>query len=406
MFFNVDLIACTDYHLHSKSPCNCQNGGSCFRINSTNYRCYCPSGLTGEDCLIPVDFCSSQPCYNNGTCVSQFNKFVCRYSNNSKGVYCQELIDPCENNPCHNSGHCQRDKDTYTCNFPLDYIDKHCEIYQTPCLSQPCQNNGRCFDRNNTIECQCSFNYDGKYCEKSIDLCQTTSNTSLCLNGVLCQIISHTIQCICLPGFTGLFCEINIDECYTKPCSPYGECLDLINGYQCQCKPGCYGYNCDRRQNEIHKSLITRPRISSVFHLRNSPINTSKTLPYRSSLLPMRIQYEFRTTLNKISLLSIGKRFQQEFINNRIMLSTFVDRQEQWIMIIINISHLWIDVRIGKNAMSQRFYISTLSLERTLQNEIIFGYRNYFGCVRQIEIGCNQVYSILLTDQLIELNEN
>ena len=88
------------------------------------------------------------------------------------------------------------------------------------------------------------------------------------------------------------------------------------------------------------------------------------------------------------------------------MLSAFVDRQEQWIMIIVDISHLWIDVRIGKDAMSQRFYISTLSLERTLQNEIIFGYRNYSGRVRQIEIGYNQVYSILLTNQLIELNEN
>ena len=88
------------------------------------------------------------------------------------------------------------------------------------------------------------------------------------------------------------------------------------------------------------------------------------------------------------------------------MLSTFPDRREQWIMIIVDINHLWIDARIGNNVMSQRFYISTPSLERILQNEIIFGYGNYSGCVRQIEVGYNQVYSILLTDQLIELNEN
>ena len=89
----------------------------------------------------------------------------------------------------------------------------------------------------------------------------------------------------------------------------------------------------------------------------------------------MRIQYEFRMALNKISLLSIGNHFQQEFADNRIVTNfdnqtilwlTFVDRQQQWIMIIVDICHLWIDVRIGKNVMSQRFYISTPSFERTL----------------------------------------
>ena len=86
----------------------------------------------------------------------------------------------------------------------------------------------------NTFECQCSLNYQGKFCEQSVDFCRTKSNRSLCLNGGLCSMRNHTIQCICLPGFTGLFCETNINECYTKPCFEHGECIDLINGYQCQ----------------------------------------------------------------------------------------------------------------------------------------------------------------------------
>jgi hypothetical protein len=164
----------------------------------------------------------------------------------------------------------------------------------------------------------------------------------------------------------------------------------------------------------MSKSLILRSSLSSIFHLQNSSINLSKILPVRPSLIPIRIQYEFRTTLKHISLLAIGQRFQQELINNRIvtnldrkiMLSTFIDHQEQWIMIIIEIFPLWIDVRIGKNSMSQRFYIPAPSFEDELKKEIIFGYRNYSGCVRQIEISFHQGYSILLTDQLIELNEN
>ena len=110
----------------------------------------------------------------------------------------------------------------------------------------------------------------------------------------------------------------------------------------------------------------------------------------------------------------MAKRFQQELIHNRIvtnldqkiMLSTFIDHQDQWIMIIIEVFQLWIDIRIGKNSMSQRFYIPAPSFESELEREIIFGYRNYSGCVRQIEISYSQAYSILLTDQLVELNEN
>jgi hypothetical protein len=325
------------------------------------------------------------------------------------------LIDPCENNPCLNNGTCERDTGkSYKCNCLLNYTGKHCEIYQTPCLSRPCQNNGKCLNLNNTFECRCSLNYQGKFCEQSIDLCRTKSNENLCLNGGLCLTNNHLIQCSCLPGFTGLFCQTNINECYTKPCSIHGECTDLINGYECHCETGWYGYNCENKQNEISKSFIYHSSLPSTFHLRYSSINISKSLPYRSSSLPIRIQYEFRTTLEQMSLLSIGKRFKQELKDNRILtnldnrtlLSTFVDYYEKWFMISIEIFHLWIDVRIGKNALSQRFYISNTSLANLINNQVIFGLNNYSGCVRNIEITYSQVYSILLTDQLVETNEN
>lgn len=409
-----NLLTCQDYHLQSKSFCPCRNGGTCFWTNTTDYRCYCPPNFTGKDCLINFDHCSSQPCFNNGTCLAQQHVFICQCPTYTRGTYCQQLIDPCEKNPCLNHGQCLRDKEKYRCNCSTSYTGEHCQIYRTPCLSQPCQNHGKCFDRNETFECQCAFNYQGQFCEQSIDLCRTTFNTSLCLNGGTCQITNQTVQCICLPGFTGLFCEMNINECYTKPCSPHGECVDLNNGYQCQCHADWYGYNCDREQNQMSKSLILRSSLSSIFHLHHSSINISQYLPHRHSVIPIRIQYEFRTTLKQVSLLAIGKRFEQELIHNRIvtnldrkvMLSTFIDQQDQWIMIILEVFPLWIDVRIGKNSMSQRFYIPAPSFEYDLQKEMIFGYRNYSGCVRHIEISYSQAYSILLTDQLVELHEN
>ena len=126
-----------------------------------------------------------------------------------------------------------------------------------------------------------------------------------------------------------------------------------------------------------------------MFHLRNSSMSMLKTLPYRTIVLPIHSQYEFRTTLNIISSRLTGKRFQQDFIDNRIitwfdnqmMLSIFVNHQEQGIIIIVDVYHLWISMH---------------ELEKIL----------YSGCVRQIEVGYNPAYSILLTDRSIELNEN
>ena len=86
-----------------------------------------------------------------------------------------------------------------------------------------------------------------------------------------------------------------------------------------------------------------------MFYLCNSSMSMSKTLPYRTSVLPISSQYESRTTLNIISLRSIGKHFQQEVIDNRIithfdnemMVSIFVNHQKQWIMVIADVYHLW-----------------------------------------------------------------
>ncbi|UJR36501.1 hypothetical protein I4U23_029222 [Adineta vaga] len=417
-----DIFPCADNYtetigrsLLSKSSCPCRNGGSCYWSNGTDYRCYCPPGLTGRNCLIQIDHCASRPCYNNGTCLSQLDRFTCQCPSEYRGIYCQIFIDPCENNPCFNDGICERNNQTkYRCNCLTNYTGRHCEIFQTPCLSRPCQNHGKCFNHNHTYECQCSLNYQGKSCEHNRDLCQLNSNQNFCLNGGSCLITNQFIQCLCLAGFTGLFCEVNIDECYTNPCSSHGECLDLINGYQCRCETGWYGYHCENKQNEISKSFIYHTSLSSTFHLRSSSINISKSLPYRHSSLPIRIQYEFRTTLKRVSLLSIGQRFKQELIDQRILtnldnktlLVTSFDYDEKWLMMSIEVFHLWIDVRIGKNSLSQRFYISNSSLANLINNQVIFGLENYSGCVRNIEITYSQVYSILLTDQLIETNEN
>jgi len=42
----------------------------------------------------------------------------------------------------------------------------------------------------------------------------------------------------CLSGFVGDFCEVEMNECCSEPCFHGAICQDLINGYQCHCRPG------------------------------------------------------------------------------------------------------------------------------------------------------------------------
>lgn len=355
----------------------------------------------------------SRPCYNNATCSSVANSFTCKCTKNYQGRFCQTLIDPCSNDPCENNGTCQiRNRTDYQCSCSSKlYSGRNCEIYRSPCSSRPCLNGAICRVVHDSFLCQCPLNYRGRYCEEEVNRCES----KFCMNGGTCSQTNGTVQCLCLPGFSGLFCELNVDECFSQPCSMYGRCIDLINGYRCACDSGWTGFHCESKLNDISKSFNYRSNLFTVFHLRQSSINISKVLPYRHSSLPIRIQYEFRTTIKQATLLSIGHRFKQQLMQNKIftnldnktILSSYLKTDDHWLSISVEVFYSWIDVRIGKNSLSQRFYIGHQSLADLINQHVLFGEKNnYTGCVRNIEITYSQVYSILLTDQLIDTNEN
>ena len=48
-----------------------------FSLQIADYRCECFPGWTGTNCGIELNNCMSDPCGNEGTCISYQNQFQC-----------------------------------------------------------------------------------------------------------------------------------------------------------------------------------------------------------------------------------------------------------------------------------------------------------------------------------------
>lgn len=70
-------------------------------------------------------------------------------------------------------------------------------------------------------------------------------NSNPCHYGSTCIDLVNGFKCECPAGFSGSLCDLNIDECQSHPCVNNGRCLDNVNGYTCECFPGFTGTDCE-----------------------------------------------------------------------------------------------------------------------------------------------------------------
>ena len=80
--------------------------------------------------------------------------------------------------------------------------------------------------------------------KSNIDVC----NPSPCKNGVcINEIEKYTCNCSGT-GYDGKNCEADINECFENdPCQNQGQCKNKNGTYDCICKNGFNGTNCENQ---------------------------------------------------------------------------------------------------------------------------------------------------------------
>jgi hypothetical protein len=285
-----------EQELISINPCSsnpCRLGSTCMpNSQNTAFACLCQPNYTGVTCNIIVaaaatyptttttaypyftlaNGCFSSPCMNGGTCVSSQFGYLCNCSPGYMGLRCEQAksIDLCSTNSCYNGGTCStlsnnmRDQYTVMCYCPQGYTGSRC---QTSVLNIPvcqCVNNGLCrYDGS----CQCQPNYYGTRCEyyqlsqpatQQVPVFYTPPTTTtthaqlsvcptgLCLMGTCTQIPNGAgYYCICNAGWTGPRCTIrNYCQTYYSQCQNGAQCVNTQDGFGCVCNAGTTGQYC------------------------------------------------------------------------------------------------------------------------------------------------------------------
>ena len=127
-----------------------------------------------------INECASNPCQNNGVCISGFESYTCKCQSGYSGVNCQFNIDDCAAAPCKNGGTCVDGLRSYTCQCPAGYTGANCEHAIDRCVGQPCKNGGICVNTLTGYKCLCKPTYYGCRCSQGKCQCIITYLLSSC----------------------------------------------------------------------------------------------------------------------------------------------------------------------------------------------------------------------------------
>ena len=94
--------------------------------------------------------------------------------------------------------------------------------------------------------------YTGDQCDQDINECESTP----CLQNSTCVDLPNGYRCECQPGTVGSMCELTLDACSSHPCHHNGQCQskDFGANFTCTCRDGFEGDLCEINIDECASS--------------------------------------------------------------------------------------------------------------------------------------------------------
>ncbi|XP_022105685.1 fibropellin-1-like isoform X2 [Acanthaster planci] len=77
---------------------------------------------------------------------------------------------------------------------------------------------------------------------------------ALCEHQATCVDLIEGYRCDCPPGYQGVHCEEDVNDCVDHRCVNGATCFDRLVGYSCQCGPGFQGKFCEMNIDECASS--------------------------------------------------------------------------------------------------------------------------------------------------------
>lgn len=187
--------------------------------------------------------CTSGPCQNGGTCIAQYDSFMCLCPSNWEGQTCTTDVNECAlfagtDLGCQNGATCKNIHGGYTCMCPDGWRGIHCNTRSQDCATAGADlcGHGTCVQAKDGYRCICDQGWktNGLTPACSVDVDECSESKPHCSKDPEVSCINLPGSFVCGPcpaGYSGngFYC-VDIDECETNnggcSTSPSVQCIN------------------------------------------------------------------------------------------------------------------------------------------------------------------------------------